>query len=73
MYKNIKLTNVYDEDYPHYCDAWILYAEKMDGTPLTDEELEVINESDLKDSLVQENLPNYWADQIDKAMDISER
>ena len=32
------------QEYPDFCDAYISYAEYTDGTPLTDEELEKLND-----------------------------
>lgn len=37
---NIELGGVDMNDYPDFCDAYVEYAEKLDGTPLTDNELE---------------------------------
>jgi hypothetical protein len=31
-------------DYPDFCDAYLVYAELEDGRPLTDEELDYIND-----------------------------
>ena len=42
--KNIKLENVVMNDYPDFCDAFISYAEHENGNPLTEEELEKVNE-----------------------------
>ena len=36
--------NICREDYPDFCDAYISYAEYTDGTPLTDVELEKLND-----------------------------
>ena len=32
------------QDYPDFCDAYISYAEWSDGTPLTDDELEELQD-----------------------------
>ena len=37
---NIELGGVDMNDYPDFCDAYVEYAEKLVGTPLTDNELE---------------------------------
>ena len=37
---NIELGGVDMNDYPDFCDAYVESAEKLDGTPLTDVELE---------------------------------
>ena len=41
---NIKFEDIDYRDYPDFCDAHITYAEYEDGTPLTDQEIEDINE-----------------------------
>lgn len=42
-------------DYPDYCDAYIVSAES-EGVQLTDEEIEELNDSDLKYELLMEYL-----------------
>ena len=42
-------------DAPDYCDAYIVSAER-DGVELTDEEIEELNNSDLKYELLMEHL-----------------
>ena len=42
-------------DAPDYCDAYIVSAER-DGVELTDEEIEELNNSDLKLELLMEHL-----------------
>lgn len=42
-------------DAPDYCDAYIVSAER-DGIELTDEEIEELNNSDLKYELLMEHL-----------------
>jgi len=42
-------------DHPDYCDAYIVRAER-DGVELTDEEIEELNESDLRYELLMEHL-----------------
>lgn len=42
--QNIEVDGVDTKDYPDLCDAYISYAEHSDGTPLSDEELEALNE-----------------------------
>lgn len=42
--KSIELEDVDSRDYPDFCDAFIAYAETVDGVPLTDEQLEELNE-----------------------------
>ena len=41
---NIELGGVDMTDYPDFCDAYVESAEKLDGTPLTDVELEAFSE-----------------------------
>jgi hypothetical protein len=41
---NIELDGVFFWDYPDFCDAYIGYAE-IDGVPLTEEELNEVNEN----------------------------
>ena len=43
------------KDYPDFCDAFVLSAEKLDGTPLTDVELEEFNDLDETTEYVCEN------------------
>jgi hypothetical protein len=42
--RSIELDGIDMSDYPDFCDAFISYAEAKDGTPLTDEQLELLNE-----------------------------
>jgi len=43
-YKNIEFDGVDRSDAPDFCDAFVCYAEHKDGTPLTDDELEKLND-----------------------------
>jgi hypothetical protein len=43
------------KDYPDFCDAFVISAEKLDGTSLTDVELEEFNDLDSTVEYVQEN------------------
>ena len=52
---NIELGGVDMTDYPDFCDAYVESAEKLDGTPLTDVELEKLNECGETISYVNEN------------------
>jgi len=45
--KNIDIENIDMSDYPDFCDAYAVYAEWEDGEPLTDDELDILND-------------NYW-------------
>lgn len=40
--KNVEFDGIDRSDYPDFCDAFIVYAEHADGTPLTEQELENI-------------------------------
>jgi len=42
-------------DYPDFCDAYVEYAEKADGTPLTDAEINALNECEDTHAYVNEN------------------
>ena len=52
---NIELGGVDMNDYPDLCDAYVESAEKLDGTPLTDVELEELSELEETMSYVNEN------------------
>lgn len=43
-YSTIQLEDVDMADYPDFCDAFVSYAEYKDGTPLSDDDLEKLNE-----------------------------
>jgi hypothetical protein len=51
----IEFDGIDHDDYPDYCDAYIVYAE-YDGREMTDEELELINDDA---SFVYESLMSY--------------
>ena len=51
----IELGGVDMNDYPDFCDAYVEYAEKLDGTPLTDNELEEFSMLEETMSYVNEN------------------
>ncbi len=42
--QNVEVEDVFTWDYPDFCDAYVSYAEHLDGTPYTDAELEELNE-----------------------------
>jgi len=48
--KNSEFDGIDHLDYPDYCDAFCIYAEFEDGTPLNELQLDELNES------------NYWYD-----------
>ena len=52
---SVEIAGVEMYDYPDFCDAYVEYAEKLDGTPLTDVELEAFSELDETMSYVNEN------------------
>tara|TARA_Y100000817_G_scaffold310522_1_gene301290 strand:+ start:1915 stop:2136 length:222 start_codon:yes stop_codon:yes gene_type:complete len=41
---SLQVEGVDTRDYPDFCDCWISYGEWADGTPLTESELEDIQE-----------------------------
>ena len=43
-YQNIEIDGIDFRDAPDFVDAFISYAEHKDGTPLTDKELDELNE-----------------------------
>lgn len=43
-WKSVELDGIDTCDYPDFCDAFISYAESVDGIPLTEEQLEKLNE-----------------------------
>jgi hypothetical protein len=54
--RSIELDGVDFRDYPDFCDAFISYAETKGGTPLTSEQLEILNEdSDLVHTLAHDS------------------
>lgn len=42
--QNIEVDGVDTKDYPDLCDAYITYAEQSDGTPLSANEIDVLND-----------------------------
>jgi hypothetical protein len=63
---NIELGGVDMNDYPDFCDAYVEYAEKLDGTPLTDVELEAFSELDETMSYVNENAYRVYSKKLDR-------
>ena len=41
---NIELDGIDSNDFPDFCDAFILSADHEDGSPFTDAELETLND-----------------------------
>ncbi len=41
---SVEICGIDSSDYPDFCDAYIDYAEYEDGTPLTGDELEELDE-----------------------------
>jgi len=41
---NLEIDGVDSSDYPDFCDAYISYACYVDGTPLSDDEMNQLNE-----------------------------
>lgn len=53
-YSTLLLDGVDTRDYPDFCDSFIYYGEYIDGSPLSEEDLDRLNEdSDLIYSLVE--------------------
>jgi hypothetical protein len=52
---DIEIAGIDMNDYPDFCDAYVEYAEKADGTPLTDAEIDALNECDDTRAYVNEN------------------
>jgi hypothetical protein len=44
LYYNVQVEDLDTRDAPDFCDAYISYAEHEDGSPLTDAELDKLNE-----------------------------
>ena len=53
--KNIEIDNINMNDYPDFVDAYIIYAEDDNGTPLTDTELDQLNESGFASEYIHDN------------------
>jgi len=53
---NPEFEGIDHKDYPDYCDAFCVYAEFEDGTPLTELELDELNDSDLRYELLIKTL-----------------
>ena len=49
----IEFEGIDPADYPDFTDSYIVYAEYEDGTPLTEEELELLVVGDYNDELIQ--------------------
>ena len=52
---DIEIAGIDMNYYPDFCDAYVEYAEKADGTPLTDAEIDALNECDDTRAYVNEN------------------
>ncbi len=53
--ENIEIGGIDMNDYPDFCDAYVEYADKKDGTPLTDSEINMLNECEDTMAYVNEN------------------
>ncbi len=42
-------------DYPDFCDAYVECADKADGTPLSDTEIDALNECEDTQAYVNQN------------------
>ena len=52
---DIEIAGIDMNDYPDFCDAYVEYAEKADGTPLTDAEIDALYECEDTHAYVNEN------------------
>ena len=52
---SVEIAGVEMYDYPDFCDAYVEYAEKLDGTPSSDAELDALNECSDTHSYVNEH------------------
>jgi hypothetical protein len=50
---NVEFEGIDYSDYPDFCDAYIVSAE-LDGVPMTEAQLEALNESDLRYELLMD-------------------
>jgi hypothetical protein len=67
---SIVMDNVDPHDYPDFSDACIIKAEFVDGTELTDEELDLLNsEGELVNNSAHEQFSDHMADRADRARD----
>ena len=41
----VQITNIVMADYPDFCDAYFCAADFADGTPLTDAQIDTLNET----------------------------
>jgi hypothetical protein len=41
---SIEIEDLDPRDYPEFCDAYISYAESVDGIALTEEQLDILNQ-----------------------------
>ena len=48
---NVEFEGIDYSDYPDFCDAYIISAD-LDGVPMTEAQLEALNESDLRYELL---------------------
>jgi len=53
---NAEFEGIDHKDYPDYCDAFCVYAEFEDGTPLSEDALDELNDSDLRYELLIKTL-----------------
>ena len=65
MYRNVVMSGIELSDHPDYSSAYLEYAEHENGTPLSESELDQLNESELRGELVQA----CWYDECVKLID----
>ena len=52
---NVEFEDIDYSDYPDFCDAYIVSAD-LDGVPMTEAQLEALNESDLRYDLLMDHI-----------------
>jgi hypothetical protein len=50
---SLEIENIDFRDYPDFVDAFVSYAEYTDGTPLTEAELEQIDDGDRYNAIIR--------------------
>ena len=68
----VRIEDVDSNDYPDFCDAFISEAEFVDGTPLTDEQLEKFTEEnpELVYEMAYERFVDMGSDRADYILDV---
>jgi hypothetical protein len=53
--QNIEIDGMSMRDYPRFCDSFVCYAEHSDGFPLSDEELDELNDTGFASEYILDN------------------